>query len=361
MTNRLFHADDYELASHSSASSQGTFDLDDLDFGSSQDRNKWPFLDGILSLLARFVPSPSAGYRSLKSTRATRCSRPFRRLIFHITTFTGLIIILVILTSIFYPSYTKAPPQYALLRKRALASREPARANPHNETVFVAASLYDDEGGLAGGQWGHMVLELIDLLGKDNVFLSIYENGKEKGAKALRDFESQVTCNKSLVFESRLDLGSIPAVTVPGGSKRVKRIDLLADVRNRALKPLDDNPEVRYDKLLFLNDVVFDPIDAAQLLFSTNATEKGVTQYRAACSVDFVNPFKFYDTFATRDLQGYSMGVPFFPWFSTAGKAESRNDVLSGKDAVRVRSCWGGMVAFDAKYFQQNGGSGEQN
>jgi hypothetical protein len=63
-------------------------------------------------------------------------------------------------------------------------------------------------------------------------------------------------------------------------------------------------------------------------------------------------PFKFYDTFATRDLEGYDMGVPFYPWFTGAGKAESRKDVLAQKDAVRVRSCWGGMVAFEAKWFQ---------
>ncbi|KAI5304879.1 hypothetical protein KEM55_009232, partial [Ascosphaera atra] len=88
------------------------------------------------------------------------------------------------------------------------------------------------------------------------------------------------------------------------------------------------------------------------LLFSTNVDKDGVAQYRAACATDFINSFKFYDTFATRDLDGYSMGVPFYPWFSSVGKAESRKDVLSQKDAVRARSCWGGMVAFDAKYFQ---------
>ena len=46
------------------------------------------------------------------------------------------------------------------------------------------------------------------------------------------------------------------------------------------------------------------------------------------------------------------MGVPFFPWYSDAGRGLSRQDVLDGKDAVRVKSCWGGMVAFDASYLQ---------
>ena len=78
-------------------------------------------------------------------------------------------------------------------------------------------------------------------------------------------------------------------------------------------------------------------------------------QYRAACGVDFINPVKFYDTYATRDLEGYSMGLSFYPRFTDAGKAKSQRDVLEQKDAVRVRSCWGGIVAFDEKYFQPEG------
>lgn len=143
-------------------------------------------------------------------------------------------------------------------------------------------------------------------------------------------------------------------------------------MRNRALRPLDIVPsnvsdanigsgavnathahaEARFDKLLFLNDVVFSPADAADLLFATNVGDDGRTRYDSACAVDFGSPFKFYDTFATRDAEGYGMGVPFFPWFSTAGEGQSRRGILDGLDAVRVKSCWGGMVAFEAKWFQ---------
>ena len=104
---------------------------------------------------------------------------------------------------------------------------------------------------------------------------------------------------------------------------------------------------------MYLNDVIFDPIDAANLLLNTELDgNTGKTLYRAACAVDFGNPFKFYDTFRTRDLEGYSIGVPFYPWFTRSGMGESRRDVLDQKDAVRVKSCWGGMVAFEAKWFQ---------
>ena len=118
------------------------------------------------------------------------------------------------------------------------------------------------------------------------------------------------------------------------------------------MRPLTANPEIRYDKLLYINDVIFNPIDAVHLLFSTNHDSSGHAQYRAACAVDFINAVKFYDRFATRDLEGYTTGIPFFPWFTGAGRAESRQDVLKQKDAVRVRSCWGGMATFEAKWFQ---------
>jgi hypothetical protein len=157
--------------------------------------------------------------------------------------------------------------------------------------------------------------------------------------------------NVSLVAE-HLPLEDIPRITIPSGERRIKRIAFLAEVRNRALRPLDD-PTVRFDKLLFINDVIFDPIEAVQLLFSTNIDAQGRTQYGAACAVDFVNAFKFYDYFATRDFEGYGMGLQFFPWFADAGDAISRKDVMAQKDAVRVRSCWGGMTAFEASWFQK--------
>ena len=134
--------------------------------------------------------------------------------------------------------------------------------------------------------------------------------------------------------------------------ERVKRIGYLAHVRNMAIEPLARNTTgMHFDKLLFLNDIVFSPADAADLLFSTNMGEDGATRYHAACAMDFINPWKYYDTFATRDAEGQMMGVPFFPFFTGAGNGISRRDMMTGTDAVRVKSCWGGMVAFEAKWF----------
>ncbi|KAL8658428.1 MAG: hypothetical protein Q9226_000996 [Calogaya cf. arnoldii] len=265
----------------------------------------------------------------------------------------GFIFALLLITVVFRPSYTKRPAHYDALKKIMLASKNSGRGNPKNEKVFIAASIYDKSGHLVNGAWGSALLDLVDLLGKENVYISIYENDAgQKAEDALGDFKARVGCENDIVFERHLPLYTVPNVVLPDGSARTKRIAYLAEVRNRALRPLQTKEAVRYDKLLFLNDVVFDPIEAVQLLFSTNTDAHGKSSYLAACAVDFINPFKFYDTFATRDAEGYSMGVPFFPWFSDAGEGISRSDVIQGKDAVRVKSCWGGMVAFDATFFQ---------
>ena len=271
----------------------------------------------------------------------------------------GLLFMLLVLTAICNPSYTHPPPHYQVLSERAQASTQSGRVNIGKEKIFIAASIYDKGGELVNGAWGKAVLGLIDLLGEENVVLSIYENdmGVDIEAQtALKAFEKQVRCNNTLVFDEHLSFEDVPTVILPDGSERTKRIAYLAEVRNRALRPLDEPSTVLFDKILFLNDVIFDPIDAAQLLLSTNIDNQGRASYHAACALDFVNPFKFYDTFATRDLEGFSMGVPFFPFYSNAGNGSSRQDILDGKDAVRVKSCWGGMVAFDAKWFQRRSG-----
>ncbi|KAE8147205.1 cryptococcal mannosyltransferase 1-domain-containing protein [Aspergillus avenaceus] len=360
MSSRLLHPDEYELETRSSNDSQESFDLDEADFESQILPRARRRLRRV-PLLSRLLTSTYSGYRRLKPSRPliSVTARPscfprflFRRFCFYLHALGGIILALVLLTAVFRPSYTRFPPHYVSLRNAISQSNQPARGNPRNEKVFIAASLYDRGGKLAQGQWGFGLLHLIDLIGENNVFLSIYENNSgPEGKSALLGLEEQIKCNKSIIIEDQFDLDSLPRVTIPGGSKRTKRIDYLAEVRNRALRPLDQS-ETRYDRLLFLNDVMFDPIDVVQLLFSTNADEGGIAQYRAACAVDFSNPFKFYDTYATRDSQGYGMGLPFFPWFSNAGEGQSRKDVLAGKDAVRVRSCWGGMVAFDARFFQ---------
>ncbi|TVY83277.1 hypothetical protein LSUE1_G001952 [Lachnellula suecica] len=314
----------------------------------------------ILRSIKRKTQLPSwrllAGLPSRWAHQSVRHSRPRRshRLYWRLAALPFVILLLLtIFTAIFLPSYTNLPEHYKVLEQKCEESQDPGRGNINDEKVLIAATLYDHDGLLLGGDWSKAVVELVQLLGPWNVHVSIYENDPDELAqRSLSELKNRLNCNTSIVSD-RLALGEIPSVTLPSGENGTKRMAFLAEVRNRALRPLQDSSS-RFDKILFLNDVMFNPIDAVQLLFSTNVDKLGRAQYGAACAVDFINVFKFYDRFATRDLEGYETGVPFFPWFTAAGGAASRQDVLSQTDAVRVRACWGGMTAFEASWFQKD-------
>lgn len=159
-------------------------------------------------------------------------------------------------------------------------------------------------------------------------------------------------------------LSDLPTVTLPNGEQRIKRTAYLAELRNRALRPLDSSytplpgsgflhADIPFDRILFLEDVFFSPTEAANLLLSTNMeSASGRACYRASCAMDVTANIAFRDTFAARDSEGYGPpGLGVYPWFSPF--SQSRGDVLAGKDAVRVRSCWGGMVAFRGDAIQR--------
>jgi hypothetical protein len=220
-----------------------------------------------------------------------------------------------------------------------------------DDTVFIAANIIDGE--LINGAWGRSLLQLVEMIGQERVFVSIFGGPTD----ALAEFAQKLECGHELVSEAvdPINLESVPKTTLPTGEQRIKRIAYLAEVRNKALEPLEKlgKEGKRFNKVLFINDVFFDARDALRLLWATNLDTSGVSRYKAACGVDFITSWKMYDTYATRDLEGYSIGVPIFPWFANVGNdAQARKDVLAGRAEVRVKSCWGGIVAFDGRYFE---------
>ena len=233
-------------------------------------------------------------------------------------------------------------------------SRAPAFEMDMRESVFVAANIVD--GDLVRGAWGDGILELVERIGVHRCFVSVYGGPTDALGELDRRLE-QVGVERRIVSEEveGVDLGAMERTKLPSGKERVERIAFLAEVRNMALRPLNEKGARRWDKVLFINDVFFDVEGALRLLWGSDGSEnenEGKRETKAVCATDFIAPWKYYDTFATRDTEGYSLGVPIFPWFANIGNAISRNDVLAGKDRVRVKSCWGGMVAFDGSLFQ---------
>jgi hypothetical protein len=145
-----------------------------------------------------------------------------------------------------------------------------------------------------------------------------------------------------------------------------RRIPYLAAERNKVMEPFYEARDSKWDKILWINDVVFNvclsprsrnskltngQTDDVLTLLSTRSGD-----YAAACSLDFnKSPTRYYDTFALRDADGSRTTSLAWPYFFAAA---SRHAVRAHRP-VPVQSCWNGMVAFAAApfYLQEQRGA----
>jgi hypothetical protein len=232
-----------------------------------------------------------------------------------------------------------------------------------NQKIYIVAQFWTSA-GVIQDRWGQALLDLIGVLGKENVFVSIYESGSLDNTKdILRILDNVLADNdvsRSVVLDSTTHADEVSAgplddqgnprpgwiqTTTVGAGKEMRRIPYLARLRNTSLKPLLDmraNGQ-SFDKVLFLNDVVFRPSDVLSLL----ATNQG--SFAAACAVDFHYPPAYYDTFALRDSEGLGSVMTSFPYFRSP---DSRKAMLEGR-ATKVQSCWNGMIVMDSAPFYE--------
>ncbi|MCJ1466576.1 hypothetical protein MMC07_005196 [Pseudocyphellaria aurata] len=240
---------------------------------------------------------------------------------------------------------------------------------PHIKSVFIASVQYNSE-VILRAHWIPNLLKFLNELQTANitVYVSIYENHSLDGTKsALSELARTL---KNLNISHTIDLDTEARATVIEKSissqsgwletrygKELRRIVHLAGVRNRALSPLQalGKEGMKFDKILFTNDIFYSAEDAIALLHTRNGN------YSAACALDFMNPpwnyvsgraslhpAGMYDDFATRDSNGDVLGSHLYPYFSSR---ESKKAILA-REAIPVQSCWNGIVAFDAQPFQ---------
>ncbi|KAF9879098.1 polysaccharide export protein [Colletotrichum karsti] len=251
----------------------------------------------------------------------------------------------------------------ALRLQRVITSAPTARetaARPRRaERVYVAGMHYNSA-GLIKEHWNGAVLGLVEALGRENVYVSVYESGSwDESKRWLRELDEELGrrgVRRNVVLDERThqhEVEDVPAegearegwIVTPRGKREMRRIPFLAGLRNRTLRDLwrlSAEGEV-FDKVLFLNDVVFRAEDVLALL----DTNRG--QYAAACSLDFSEPPYYYDTFALRDSEGSAHLMQTWPYFRSRRSREALVDRYS--DAVPVRSCWNGIVAMAAAPF----------
>lgn len=136
------------------------------------------------------------------------------------------------------------------------------------EKIFLASTHWNNE-AILRSHWNTAVLNLVEYLGADDVFVSIVESGSwddAKGALTELDIELEKTgIQRSIIMNDTTHADEIAGrpgtqgwITTPRGEKEPRRIPYLSRVRNPSLEPLKELAAkgVRYDKVLFLKDVV---------------------------------------------------------------------------------------------------------
>lgn len=137
------------------------------------------------------------------------------------------------------------------------------------EHIYIASVNWNNELVLRS-HWNEALLQLVSELGSENVFVSIYESGSydnTKGALSELDRELDrlgVPRNITLSPVTHEDEIAAPArgegwIRTSNGKTQLRRIPYLARMRNLSLLPLQDltRKGITFDKILFLNDVVF--------------------------------------------------------------------------------------------------------
>ena len=160
-----------------------------------------------------------------------------------------------------------------VLRIRSnIANGESARTRraprPH-ERVYIAA-MHWNNAAILKSHWNDAVLRLTETLGPENVFVSVYESGSWDDSKAAlgdldRELErrgvprrvelSEVTHRDEIASEEKGE----GWIDTSRGMRELRRIPYLARLRNKTLKDLLELSKqgTHFDKVLFLNDVVF--------------------------------------------------------------------------------------------------------
>ncbi|KAG6086279.1 hypothetical protein E4U33_006777 [Claviceps sp. LM78 group G4] len=239
------------------------------------------------------------------------------------------------------------------VRRRNAAASPTALSRPH-ERIYIA-SMHFNNGEILRSHWNKAVLELTEVFGPKNVFVSVFESGSWDDSKDLvRELDQELgkrgvarrveVSDKTHQDELDDPIKGEGWVNTARHKRELRRIPYLAKLRNRTIKDLLDlhSEGVEFDKVLFLNDVVFTVQDVLDLM-DTNGGD-----YGAACSLDFAKPPLYYDTFALRDIEGHEHVMQTWPYFKAR---TSRHALVRNLDAVPVTSCWNGIVVMPTEPF----------
>ena len=210
-----------------------------------------------------------------------------------------------------------------------------------NTTFYITSTLFNMNNIIKN--YIKEMIKLINYLGKENVIVSIVENGDsiDDTAKYLEEF--QIYLNKQniinrFIFDHEINDEREQQLLFFEHDEGYLRIKFYSQLRNKCLDLLYDLKNLNFSntKILFFNDVIFKYQDIINLLSTNNE------DYDAVCGLDFYDVF--YDSWVSIDLSGYSLRHDF-PFFVN----KEGQDLVINHKPVRVFSCWNGVTAFTAE------------
>lgn len=161
------------------------------------------------------------------------------------------------------------------------------------ERIYIAMVNWNNE-FILRSHLSKAITELSWKLGPENVYISIYESGSYDNTKgALVDLDAELdrlNVPRNITMSSITHADEIAAppegegwVITPRGKKELRRIPYLSRVRNYSLEPLHELAKqgIHFDKILFLNDVVFtvrSPIQVETLGNDTNELNQNLVK-----------------------------------------------------------------------------------
>jgi hypothetical protein len=140
----------------------------------------------------------------------------------------------------------------------------PPAAPAANTRIFITAIAWNSEKELRGF-WNDALVSLVQTLGAHNVYVSLAESGSyfddTRGAlsELVERLDHMGVANTVVTNEENHDAVETDLIKTRGGETLPRRIPYLAKQRNIALQPLREQAKkgVWYDRILFLNDVMF--------------------------------------------------------------------------------------------------------
>ncbi|KAF7762100.1 CAZyme family GT69 [Agaricus bisporus var. burnettii] len=187
------------------------------------------------------------------------------------------------------------------------------------------------------------LFRVASILGYQNVFVSIYENGSNDQTKALLRIFNALTRSVGMRVMIRT-------------SQRTRgqfnhRIEYLAEVRNSAFVPLHELRETEneiFDTIIFMNDILPCVDDLLELIWQSRKNNAGIT-----CAADYMYHSEiaapvFYDNWVARDINGTALeNAPFENIFHHPESSQRFQRHLP----VQVQSCWNGIAVLDPAPF----------